>query len=544
MTKLADERRISPTCSAPRSKPRSRCSSKVATRAPRSGSGSTTLGYIREITATNHFNDGSTGVRHTILRNFRLRRADRSARSEHAERRSTRRARRRSPPRPPPRRRPRPHRRRPRRARFPRRRPRSYLRRRRQHRRPRRSYPSLHRRPRSRPNPDARAATECTMTEVELTPTRERRTGLRTCGGGRGCRGARGRRDPVARQPRRRRERFRQGCGPARHRRHRAHRGTSGDREHGCGRELRDQSRDTLDAPERRIAIVRGRRAVSDRERCLDLRVQQSRDHQPRSVREAGRQRQLVWPHHAVPDIDHGLVVDRWRCWRCQGAPWSSSGVAGSGTPLSSFASSVQGALGRSQGALSMIRLASSGGELNLEQAAIADATPAGTGTVDDVDVTYYDVTIDMTKLADNPDLSDVQHATIDGRVAAISSKVGTRARRNGSASTTWATSERSRRRTTSPTAARGRATPCCRTSAAPSSIRPTRIAPPVTDHPSCTPPIPTTTSRRRRRRLHRHRPRRARSHRRRPRSAPSTTAPPTSTSLSPPPSSTATTRP
>ncbi|MET0421866.1 MAG: hypothetical protein ABW073_09175 [Acidimicrobiia bacterium] len=28
------------------------------------------LGYIREITATNHFTDGSTGVRHTTLRNF------------------------------------------------------------------------------------------------------------------------------------------------------------------------------------------------------------------------------------------------------------------------------------------------------------------------------------------------------------------------------------------------------------------------------------------------------------------------------------------
>ncbi len=60
-----------------------------------------------------------------------------------------------------------------------------------------------------------------------------------------------------------------------------------------------------------------------------------------------------------------------------------------------------------------MISLASPGGALNLEQAAIADATAAGNGSVDGVDVTYYDVTIDMAKLADTPDLTDVQRATI-----------------------------------------------------------------------------------------------------------------------------------
>ena len=86
----------------------------------------------------------------------------------------------------------------------------------------------------------------------------------------------------------------------------------------------------------------------------------------------------------------------------------------GTGIPLSSFASSVQGALGRSQGALAMISLASPGGALNLEQAAVAEATPAGTGSVNGVNVTYYDVTIDMTKLADAEGLSDVQRRTID----------------------------------------------------------------------------------------------------------------------------------
>ena len=51
---------------------------------------------------------------------------------------------------------------------------------------------------------------------------------------------------------------------------------------------------------------------------------------------------------------------------------------------------------------------------LNLEQEAVAKAAPAGAGSVDGVNVTYYDVTIDMTKLADTEGLSDVQHATIE----------------------------------------------------------------------------------------------------------------------------------
>ncbi len=96
---------------------------------------------------------------------------------------------------------------------------------------------------------------------------------------------------------------------------------------------------------------------------------------------------------------------------------WLSSGDAGgtivSGVPLSSFASTVEGSLGPSEGALAMIALASPGGSLNLEEEAVADATPAGTGSVDGTDVTYYDVTIDMTKLADTPDLNDAQRETV-----------------------------------------------------------------------------------------------------------------------------------
>jgi hypothetical protein len=92
----------------------------------------------------------------------------------------------------------------------------------------------------------------------------------------------------------------------------------------------------------------------------------------------------------------------------------AGSPVPASGIPLSQFASAVESQLGPSQGALSMISLASPGGALNLEQEAVTDATAAGTGTVDGVEVTYYDVTIDMAELADTPDLSDVQRDTIE----------------------------------------------------------------------------------------------------------------------------------
>jgi hypothetical protein len=64
-----------------------------------------------------------------------------------------------------------------------------------------------------------------------------------------------------------------------------------------------------------------------------------------------------------------------------------------------------------------MLSLASRGGYLNLEEESIAAATPAGTGTVRDVDVVFYDVTINIKKLADAPDLSDVQRATIEAAI-------------------------------------------------------------------------------------------------------------------------------
>ena len=60
-----------------------------------------------------------------------------------------------------------------------------------------------------------------------------------------------------------------------------------------------------------------------------------------------------------------------------------------------------------------MVSIVSRGGYLTLEEESVATARLGGTGTVDNVPVTYYDVTIDITKLADAPNLSDAQRATI-----------------------------------------------------------------------------------------------------------------------------------
>jgi len=106
----------------------------------------------------------------------------------------------------------------------------------------------------------------------------------------------------------------------------------------------------------------------------------------------------------------HTVYVTSTTIWEGSG-PSLAPGVRG--IPLSGFATAVEGALGPSQGALSMISLASPGGAINLEQAAVSKATPDGDGTVDGFHVTYYDVTIDMTQLADTPDLTDEQRQTI-----------------------------------------------------------------------------------------------------------------------------------
>ena len=75
----------------------------------------------------------------------------------------------------------------------------------------------------------------------------------------------------------------------------------------------------------------------------------------------------------ALREFDDGVVEQ-------QRAVWVAAASVSPGTPLSSFASTVQGALGPSQGALAMISMASPGGELNLV-ASTQSPTPARPGT-------------------------------------------------------------------------------------------------------------------------------------------------------------------
>jgi cell division septation protein DedD len=230
--------------------------------------------------------------------------------------------------------------------------------------------------------------------------------------------------------------------------------------------------------------------------------------------------------------------------WVTPTTVWLLSGSgSGPGTPLADFAHTVQGAMGPSQGALAMIGMASPGGELNLAQAAVADATPAGTGVVDDVDVTYYDVTIDMSKLAEEPGLSDAQHATIEAALPLLAQGgyEGTTEHigidelgyiREITATNHFTDGSTGVRHTIL------RNFGCAERIAPPGQPAPTPV------DPSCTSPVPATTT-----------PpmtttpapaSTTASSLPSPTSAPATTAPPTSTSLGPPPppSSTTTTKP
>ena len=104
--------------------------------------------------------------------------------------------------------------------------------------------------------------------------------------------------------------------------------------------------------------------------------------------------------------------VNSTHVWQLGGAT-VGYGPGKPGLPLADYSSQVVGTLGRGPGALAMITISSRGGYLYLEEEAIASAEPAGTGTVGDAPVTYYDVTIDVTRLVDAPNLSDIQRQTI-----------------------------------------------------------------------------------------------------------------------------------
>jgi hypothetical protein len=110
--------------------------------------------------------------------------------------------------------------------------------------------------------------------------------------------------------------------------------------------------------------------------------------------------------------------------WEIGGADYGLSPGStdqGPGSPLSGFASLVEGTLGQRQGALAMGGLASPTGYLDLEQSMVSGANEIGTGTVDGVPVTTYQVSIQPD--ATIPGLNAEQSKTVADADAVLKSQ-------------------------------------------------------------------------------------------------------------------------
>jgi hypothetical protein len=111
------------------------------------------------------------------------------------------------------------------------------------------------------------------------------------------------------------------------------------------------------------------------------------------------------------------LFVNGTSVWEVGGAGYGVNGAGSGASPgasLSGFASLVEGTLGQGQGAISMISLANHTGYLGIEREAVLGATAAGAGALDDgTPISYYDVTVDVRRLADSPALTDEQRRAL-----------------------------------------------------------------------------------------------------------------------------------
>jgi hypothetical protein len=114
--------------------------------------------------------------------------------------------------------------------------------------------------------------------------------------------------------------------------------------------------------------------------------------------------------------------VDDTRLWETGGGNYGMSprGDDGPGAPISGFAGLVEGTLGRGPGALTMLTIASPNGYLNLSKEAVSGVSPAGTGTVDGVPVTYFDIDVRPQQLLDVPGLTGEQTKTIREALAVL----------------------------------------------------------------------------------------------------------------------------
>jgi hypothetical protein len=191
-----------------------------------------------------------------------------------------------------------------------------------------------------------------------------------------------------------------------------------------------------------------------------------------------------------------GLItthINSTHVWQLGGAT-VGYGAGNPGILITDYSRQVLGTIGQGPGALAMLSLASRGGYLNLEEESVTTAQPAGSGTARDVSVTYYDVTIDVKKLAAAPDLSDVQRATIEAALPMLDQAgyTGTHERigideqgyiREVTATTTFADGSSMERHSL-----------LYNFGCAPKVTMPNEPPAPPTTEP-CTPPSPTTTT-------------------------------------------------
>jgi hypothetical protein len=115
---------------------------------------------------------------------------------------------------------------------------------------------------------------------------------------------------------------------------------------------------------------------------------------------------------------DNGIDV-----WEIGGGNYGlspGSSDTGPGSPLSGFSGLVEGTLGQRQGGLAMMGLASPTGYLELDQNAITSASQVGTGVVDGVAVTIYQVSLNPAQEANVPGTTTEEATAIRDALALL----------------------------------------------------------------------------------------------------------------------------
>ena len=130
---------------------------------------------------------------------------------------------------------------------------------------------------------------------------------------------------------------------------------------------------------------------------------------------------------NGVSGLQVGVRVDPTTVWEVgyadNGLTPMSSDTGSGGSPLAGFAGLVEGTLGSREGPVAMMGMASPTGYLDLVQPAVTSATEVGTGTVEGVAVTQYQLTIDPGSLATAPGTSSEEQSAINAAIQALTSQ-------------------------------------------------------------------------------------------------------------------------